>query len=67
MIEIDKGFNEYAPYSSKCTYCKYFDATNLSCLAFPDGIPVKYLSGKYDHLNIVKNQVGEYFFTLENS
>lgn len=35
--------NEYA---SKCCNCRHFQEWDLFCLAFPNGIPDKYLSGE---------------------
>lgn len=48
--------HEYFSYASLCATCVHFDA--LKCRAFPNGIPIKYLSGEKKHLQVDKNQVG---------
>lgn len=62
-VNIIDDRHEYLSYRSKCMKCKYFDASGLSCKAFPDGIPVKYLSGEADHTEVDYDQKGTIIFT----
>lgn len=59
---IDKGFEVYSSYKSKCTNCQYFDVTIFICNAFPNGIPSRFLSGTDIHNKIVNSQKGEEIF-----
>ena len=34
---------------ARCNRCRHVSDDGLSCKAFPGGIPVEILSGKYDH------------------
>ncbi len=62
-IFLDKRFETFSPYKSKCIACLHFDVTSLVCLAFPNGIPKKYLSGDSIHNKIDKDQIGNNIFT----
>lgn len=62
-VNIIDDRHEYLSYRSLCMRCKYFDPSGLSCQAFPDGIPVKYLSGEADHTEIDPDQAGDAVFT----
>ncbi len=61
-IEIDKGFEHYRPYTSKCGVCKHFDSVKLSCEAYPEGIPKRFLSGEKVHLTVQRDQTGTKVF-----
>lgn len=60
---IDKGFEIYSPYKSKCGNCKHFNLADLNCKAFNDVIPDKFLSGEETHSKVVEGQSGTYIFT----
>lgn len=62
-FELDKGFDTYSPYKSKCSRCLHFDVTDFTCLAYPDGIPGNYLSGEAIHDKVDEGQKGDYVFT----
>lgn len=62
-IEIDKRFDKFAPYRSRCSGCAYLDLADFTCNAFPEGIPDKYLTGDDIHNKVVKRQKGDYVFT----
>lgn len=52
----------------KCLTCKYFlfEKSNRKknvCLAFPDGIPLKYRNDTERHDKVVKGQEGDYVYT----
>lgn len=51
----------------KCVTCKHFllEKSNRDknvCLAFPDGIPLKYRIETESHDKVVKGQTGEYVY-----
>lgn len=48
---------------SKCPVCKYYDAVEISCDAFHEGIPDKYLTGEAIHDKKEPGQKGEFVFT----
>jgi len=60
---IDKGFEVFSPYKSKCSQCKHFLFAKLTCSAFPDGIPEKFLSGEKVHIKLEIGQSGSEIFT----
>jgi hypothetical protein len=64
METIDKGFENYKPYTSKCTICTHFDSIHFTCVAFPNSIPSKFLSGTAVHDKIETGQTGEVTLTL---
>lgn len=66
MPEIDKGFNAYRPYSSKCSQCKHFDSVEFTCTAYPVGIPSWFLSGQKEHLTVQRDQKGTVVFTAKS-
>ncbi|WP_019540572.1 hypothetical protein [Proteiniphilum acetatigenes] len=54
--------HEYFSYGSKCAQCQHFDMVGMACKAFPNGIPVKYLSGDAEHTKIDPEQKGNTVF-----
>ncbi len=44
-----------------CNYCKFYMG-NLTCLAFPNGIPEDILLGENNHSKPIAGQVGDYVF-----
>ena len=49
MITIDKNYSEYNTFKSKCSECKHFDVSYISCLAFQENIPKDFLNGNKIH------------------
>ena len=64
MLTIDKGFEVFSPYTSKCAKCVLFELSEFSCKAFPEGIPDYFLNGEQIHDKIEKGQVGQSVLTL---
>lgn len=65
-LMIDDRHELYEPYKSLCPRCKHFDSSRLSCEAFPEGIPERFLSGVAEHRKPVKGQIGDFIFTTES-
>lgn len=63
---IDQGFEAFSPYRSKCAECKHFDKINFNCVAFPEVIPERFLSGSEVHDKVTKDQTGDAVFTPES-
>ena len=57
---------------SSCMLCAYFDGPKRgTCLAFPNGIPDKYVVSDSElfaekHSEVVSGQTGDYIFKLRN-
>lgn len=51
--------DRYIPFRSSCTGCKHFNPIDLTCVAFPNGIPTKVLTGKIAHNNVITGQNGK--------
>lgn len=62
MVTIDNNFEMYSPYKSVCTSCKYFNVMSMKCDAFPESIPIEYLSGEKKHNKIDKHQEGDFIY-----
>ena len=54
---------ELAMYISQCTYCKHLKKEDLTCIAFPEGIPDDLLAGEVKHDTPIGGQVGNTVFT----
>lgn len=65
-IEIDKGFDDYRPYTSKCGICEHFDSVTLTCKAYPEVIPKRFLSGEKVHLTVQRDQTGNTVLTKKS-
>lgn len=50
-----------------CSNCKHLvgNSANYSCTAFPDGIPMPFLSGDLAHTEVVEGQVGDTVWSLK--
>jgi len=51
-----------------CIKCKYYnlnDLVNMTCKAFPFGIPKDIIFGKVKHRKVLKGQIGKYVFTIK--
>jgi len=49
----------------RCFHCRHYHDTEPgvgTCEAFPEEIPLKFLLGKANHLEVVPGQVGDYVF-----
>jgi hypothetical protein len=50
METIDDRHEIFRPYEASCSKCRQgFDSINLTCKAFPEGIPDQILEGKDKH------------------
>ena len=49
-------------YAGDCIGCIYFQLDTYQCLAFPEGIPKKLLSGEIKHRKILNIQEGTTIF-----
>ena len=63
METIYSGFESFSPYKSKCVECKHFNNTNFNCVAFPEVIPDRFLSGDAVHDSVVEGQQGKIIVT----
>ena len=55
--------NKKVSKDSWCLTCEYFDEEDCSCLAFPDGIPQKFIDGTAKHDRVSDGQViGRVYF-----
>ncbi len=50
--------------SGRCYVCRHLSLTNndVTCKAFPNGIPIEYLAGEANHFSVAPGQVGDYVF-----
>ena len=46
-----------------CTFCKHFQK-DMTCKAFPKGIPLEIIGGNLEHLKVLSNQENETVFEL---
>ncbi|MBN2747659.1 MAG: hypothetical protein JXR34_13110 [Bacteroidales bacterium] len=60
---IDDRHQIFSLYSSKCGFCQHFQKWDFYCMAFPHGIPDKYLTGEVIHTSVDKDQIGDTVFT----
>jgi hypothetical protein len=44
-----------------CAFCKHFQQ-DLTCKAFPDGIPLEIVGGTLEHLKVLPGQKGKVVF-----
>jgi len=51
--------------TSYCSKCLHYDADNMVCSAFPNGIPDQLLSGQIQHKSKFPEQVGTDVFVNE--
>jgi len=63
LIILDDRHQDFAMYKSQCGRCKHLDSIELSCKAFPKGVPMALLSGKISHDLVLPNQIGQSVFT----
>ena len=61
--QIDDRHEVFTIYTSQCGKCKHLNFTELSCAAFPEGIPGKLLSGDTRHDKPIEGQTGNTVFT----
>lgn len=54
------------PVSWQCLKCRHFDL-NLTCKAFPDGIPEEIMTGQHDHRNPYPGDQGIRYEPVENA
>ena len=59
---LDDRHQIFNIYGSQCGKCKYLQRIELSCEAFPEGIPDKLLEGKSTHNKPIKGQTGNFVF-----
>jgi len=63
MSNINEKYSPEMFFFPKCNNCKWVNVNDkLKCLAFPNGIPKKYLTKK-DHTKVDENQIGSYVYT----
>ena len=47
------------PMSTYCATCKHYNK-DLTCKAFPDGVPEKIITGLQEHNEPIAGQVGDF-------
>ena len=60
-LNLDEGHNELVLII--CDYCKH--RKNLTCDAFPNGIPEEILKGENNHLKPLVNQKNDIVFEVK--
>ena len=55
-VILDDRESYYNPYKADCGNCVHLNRADLTCGAFPEGIPVSLLSGDEKHREIRKRQ-----------
>lgn len=53
------------PLYTPCKFCKHFQPAELTCAAFPEGIPVEIATGKNFHTEPVEGDGGIQFEMMD--